>query len=231
MNGILRNPITLWLVWFIKSRYQLLLYRGRHLSLGYMSRLSNVKVGLYDTFHQEVSISDSVVGNFVYVSNNSNISRCQIGSFCSIGPNVKIGMGIHPTDHISTSPIFYSTKRQCQITFVDKDLIEEHGRIKIGNDVWIGANVIIMDNVEVGDGAIIAAGAVVNRDVQPYSIVGGVPAKVIRMRFGDVEIKQLLQIKWWNRDIDWIRKNASLFATPLLFFADLKFEEQNELDK
>ena len=83
--------------------------------------------------------------------------------------------------------------------------------VNIGNDVWIGDNVYILAGVKIGNGAIIAMGAVVTRDVEPYTIVGGVPAKVIRKRFNDEQIKKLEEIKWWNKSTDWILEHIEDF--------------------
>jgi serine acetyltransferase len=86
------------------------------------------------------------------------------------------------------------------MTFAQEDLFEERRKIVIGNDVWIGTRVFIRDGVSIGDGAVIAAGAVVVSDIPPYAIAGGVPAKIIRYRFREAEIEQLLEIKWWEWD-------------------------------
>jgi acetyltransferase-like isoleucine patch superfamily enzyme len=118
----------------------------------------------------------------------------------------------HPSrGFISAHPAFYSTARQAQITFVDKDYFSEFKRVTIGHDVWIGTRSIIMGGVSIGNGAIIGAGAVVTKDVPPYAVVAGVPAKVVRYRFDAEEIEKLEEIKWWDRDISWLRQNADLF--------------------
>ncbi len=200
-----KNPITIWLYWLVRSRFILFKNRKKFLRLGYLTYVSNTKIGLYNTFYSHVSINNSEIDDFVYVASGTTILRTQIGRFCSIGPNVKIGLGLHPTNFISTHPAFYSTQKQCQITFADKNYFKELGKIIIGNDVWIGANVLILDNVSIGDGAIIAAGAVVTKDVEPYSVVGGLPARLIRMRFKYDEIQCLMGIEWWNRDIEWLK--------------------------
>lgn len=213
-----KNPITIWLYWLVRSRFILFKNRKKFLRLGYLTYVSNTKIGLYNTFYSHVSINNSEIDDFVYVASGTTILRTQIGRFCSIGPNVKIGLGLHPTNFISTHPAFYSTQKQCQITFADKNYFKELGKIIIGNDVWIGANVLILDNVSIGDGAIIAAGAVVTKDVEPYSVVGGLPARLIRMRFKYDEIQCLMGIEWWNRDIEWLKRNYALFNNPEDFF-------------
>lgn len=138
------------------------------------------------------------VGDYSYVAGASNMSFISIGKFCSIGPNLLAGYGIHPTHGISTSPMFYSTLKQNGFTLSNSDKIDERKSIIIGNDVFVGANVTILDGVKIGDGAVLAAGAVVASDVPPYAIVGGVPAKIIKYRFDEDKIFKLLKIQWWN---------------------------------
>ena len=107
---------------------------------------------------------------------------------------------------------FYSLQKQSGFTFTDKALFEEsNGRVKIGNDVWIGTRAIITDGVTIGDGAIVAAGAVVTKDVEPYTIVGGVPAKPIRKRFTDEQIAFLQDLNWWDRETEWLKNNSASF--------------------
>ena len=127
----------------------------------------------------------------------------------------------HPVSYpfVSTSPMFYSTLKQCGSNFATKNLFQEcvmadakeHSAIVIGNDCCIISNVTFIYRVTVGDGAVVLAGAVVTRDVPPYAIVAGVPAKVIKYRFSEKDIEWLLNKKWWNRDADWIRKNWQAF--------------------
>ncbi len=141
---------------------------------------------------------DVKIGKGTYISCNAFISMTTIGRFCSIGPNLICGWGIHPTTGISTAPCFYSTRRQNGMTFAKQDKISERKPITIGNDVFIGMNVSILDGVTIGDGAIIAAGAVVTKDVPPYAIVGGVPAEIKKYRFNPQIIEKLQKIQWWN---------------------------------
>lgn len=215
MKNNFKNPLTIWLAWFIKSRILIFNNRDKFLKIGYLSKLINVKIGMYSTIHDEVILNNSQLDDYVYIASKTQISNCKIGKFCSIGPNVRIGLGMHPTNFLSTFPAFFSTKRQCQISFTDYDYFEEIGTNVIGNDVWIGAHSIILDNIIIGDGAIIAAGSVVTKNVLPYCIVGGVPAKVIKKRFNDEKIKELLELKWWEKNVDWIKENVSIFQSPI----------------
>ena len=147
------------------------------------------------------------VGKYSYMGCNCIFQRTSIGRFCSIASNVKLLSATHPVKRfVSSSPVFFSTGKQCGVSFVSENSFKEQVNLPespdisliIGNDVWVGENVMIMGGVIIGNGAVIAAGAVVTRDVEPYSIVAGVPAKEISKRFTDEQIVALLKIKWWN---------------------------------
>ena len=156
-------------------------------------------------------LCDSSVDRYSYIGRNATINKTSIGSFCSIGNNFTSGLGIHPTNGISTSPMFYSTLKQNGTTLSKIDKIKEFEEISIGHDVFIGENVTILSGVSIGNGAVIAAGAVVVTDVPPYAIVGGVPAKIIRYRFTDEQIIALQKIQWWNFDDNSLQDVEQLF--------------------
>lgn len=161
------------------------------------SKNTNSIMGEFTRLYPHYQMEGSVLGDYTYVAPNSHISMSIIGNFCSIGPNFMCGWGIHPLDGISTSPVFYSGRREDRITFSNEDKIIERRTIVIGNDVFIGANVTILDGVEIGDGAVIGAGTVVTKNIPPYAIVAGSPMQIIRYRFDEKIIQHLLEIKWW----------------------------------
>jgi acetyltransferase-like isoleucine patch superfamily enzyme len=162
-----------------------------------------------------VKLYDSQIGNYTRINSNSHLLRTTVGNFCAIGKNSIIGLGRHPLNYASTHSIFYKKNTMRNDWFKTIEF-EEGLRINIGNDVWIGVNNIIMDGVTIGDGAVIAAGAVVTKDIPPYAIAGGVPAKVIKYRFSEDVIAFLLELKWWNFTDEEIFKNIEFFRDPEL---------------
>lgn len=138
------------------------------------------------------------VGDYSVLAYNAHAANVNIGKFCSIGPNFCCGLGLHPTNGISSSAMFYSTSKLNGMTLSKEDKYEETKQTIIGNDVYIGANVFVLDGVTISDGAVIGAGAVVTKDIPPYAIAVGVPAKVVKYRFDEETIKVLLEKQWWN---------------------------------
>ena len=156
--------------------------------------ISNVFTKIYHPF----KLSNVKVGDYTYIAKNSDINNTIIGKFCSIGPNFCCGLGIHPTTGISTSPMFYSTLKQNGFSLTEANKVVESKRVMIENDVFIGSNVTILDGVRIGNGAIIGAGAVVTKDIPPYAIAVGVPARVVKYRFEKDQIEKLQKVGWWN---------------------------------
>jgi len=164
--------------------------------------------------YRNCTLSRVKFGAYSYVNENAAMGRVTLGRFTSIGPGFICGYGEHPTNFITTSPVFYSTRRQCGISFTETSRYDEQHETTIGNDVWIGARTFIKDGVKIGDGALIAAGAVVTADVPDYAIMGGVPAKLIRYRFPEDVVQQLLELQWWNWSEDRLRAAQPQLAQP-----------------
>lgn len=162
---------------------------------------------------------DGTIGSYSYIGPECRIYG-SVGKFCSISPNVKVVPAKHPVDWVSTSPVFFSKQKQCGVSFVEENLFDEialnkNGEIvSIGNDVWIGENTLIKGGITIGDGAVIGMGSVVTKDVPPFSIVAGVPARVIRMRFDANTISKIQASQWWDKEEKWLRENAHLFQNP-----------------
>jgi len=157
---------------------------------------------------QEAKVKNSSIGKYTYLAGFASINNCKIGDFCSIADGVRIGVGMHPLDYISTHPVFYSAKTIFPYKLLESSVLSklpdynESKEVIIGNDVWIGTSSIILDGVKIGNGAVIAAGSVVTKDVPDYAIVGGVPARIIKYRPTSETIDG---VKWWDLDEDRLR--------------------------
>lgn len=158
------------------------------------------------------------IGYGTYIAKDTRLNAV-IGKFCSIGQRVNYIQGFHPTKKfVTTHPAFFSTMKQAGFTFVNKNKFEEtrfvddkKRAIKIGNDVWIGDDVKLFAGITIGNGAIVGANSLVTKDVEPYSIVCGIPAKTIGYRFDKKYISFLNSFCWWNKEKEWIIDNAELF--------------------
>lgn len=181
----------------------------------------------YNYVARKANVGGTYLGRNSYVGFDTTITNSKIGRFCSIGEGVRIISDNHPsTVFVSTCPSFYSTRKQNGQCFVSEIKFEEYldidgYRIIVGNDVWIGSHSIIRGGITIGDGAIIAMGAVVTKDVPPYAIVGGVPAKIIKYRFTEEQIKQLLTLQWWNKTDLWFQEHADEFSNIECFLENV----------
>ena len=214
MKHILKRSIKLSLMMFISLyfRKNKKVFLSKRASINHRTFLEG-----YNKIWEGVSISNSYIGIGTYIGKDSLLDNVKIGRFCSIASNVKVVAATHPLEKfVSTHPSFYSTLKQAGFCFVNMQLFDEFRTIEgryaiIGNDVWIGPDVTLLGGIQIGDGAVILASSVVTKDVEPYSIVGGVPAKLLKYRFEPIMIKKLLEIKWWNWTFEEIRARAQYF--------------------
>ena len=182
----------------------------------------------HNSLGMDVFLSEVYMGYASYVADFSKLFRTHIGKYTSIGQNVSTAVGKHPvSENISTSPTFFSMDPRNRLQYASRQVYDETGvlqdgmySIVIGNDVWIGNNVTMLSGITIVDGAIIGAGSVVTKDVEPYAVYVGNPARKIKYRFGEEEIQKLLQLQWWNRDEAWLKEQAQCFADPQRFFKE-----------
>lgn len=211
------------LLLLVKYMYRIVMtfvYHSRHIYITPTVLFSNTtRFGHWVKIKPKTVISGSCIGNYTYIGKKCYMPETKIGSFCSISDNIQIISETHPTrDYLSTSPVFYSTNNVCGKSFAknqsfqERIRVDKHYRVVIGNDVWVGINSIIIGGVTIGDGAIIAAGSVVTKDVPPFAVVGGVPAKIIRYRFTPEDIQKVQEMQWWDWDDLKIENNYHLFT-------------------
>ena len=179
---------------------------------------TNSKLGKYSVIFSNVFLQHTTVDAYSYIQSGSVLTHTEVGKFCCIAGNVQIGLAAHPTSMVSMSPIFYDISQP-----LPKFLIKENKfnkiflKTTIKSDVWIGQGALIKSGVQIGVGAVVGAGAVVTKDIEPYSIVGGVPAKHIRYRFEKEIREKLLTSKWWEFDQGKLTNLAPYFPDPVKF--------------
>lgn len=166
-------------------------------------------------------LKNAELGYGSYINAGGDLTNTRVGKYTSIGTNVSTVLGRHPVKkQVAMHPAFYSAGNEMGFTYTGQTTFEESGfldaaagiQVIIGNDVWIGNEVKLMEGVTIGDGAVIGAGAIVTKDVAPYSINVGIPAKQVDTRFTAEQIEKLLKFQWWNQDEDWIREHIAEFS-------------------
>lgn len=173
----------------------------------YVELIGAVKLEQYCKIAHHASISNCEIGKYTSVGRFSKLRDASIGKFCSISWDATIGAVSHPYNHITTHAFPYN----CEFDLCDVNKHYENKKIIIGNDVWIGANSVVLPGVKIGDGAVIGAGAVVTHDIEPYAIVIGVPAKKIKYRFSPEIIAELCRLEWWNWPADKLKETSGVF--------------------
>lgn len=208
-------------------------------------KVSNCLFGEKVVIGDDSVLKESVLGDYVQLQRNSMIQHCKIGSYsyggmrltaihcdigkyCSISWDVSLGGANHNLKKVTTHSMLYNTSfEMTNVPLYDR--FED--KCEIGNDVWIGSGAIVLRGVSVGDGAVIAAGAVVTKDVPPYALVAGVPARIINYRFDKEIIDSLLKLKWWNLKPTTIKNNILLFNNEITKSTIKAIEELKELEK
>ncbi|MCM1233274.1 MAG: CatB-related O-acetyltransferase [Ruminococcus flavefaciens] len=182
------------------------------------ARIQNSFLAGNNLILEEAELSNSYLGMCSYLAAGAKLVNVKVGKYSCIGPEVKVILGQHPvTGIVSVHPAFYSTKNVIGYSYVKQDkfietrIAAQEYSVIIGNDVWIGMGAHIMEGVTVADGSIIAAGAVVIRNTEPFEVVGGVPARHIKYRFSKEERDKLLEVQWWDKDLEWIMEHAEEF--------------------
>jgi len=181
--------------------------------------------------NRSAKIFHSSMGRYSYIGKRSSLVYAEVGSFCSIAADVCVGMGTHDLNKLSTSPLFTEKQNGTGSSWTEKAPFP-FNKVIVGNDVWIGERAMILGGLSIGDGAVIGAGAVVTKDVPPYAIVGGVPAKIIRYRFSEDVISRLVQLKWWSLPEDVLKENITLFQSGEIDIAAIeRIVRENEANK
>lgn len=181
------------------------------------------EIGAHCVLFRNVFLSQTSLGSYSYLQSGSVASNVDIGPFCSIGSSVTIGLAAHPTSMLSTSPVFYDPRQPLPSFLTDRVVFTASmPRTVIGADVWIGQGVMIKAGLRIGVGAVLGAGAVVTRDVEPYQIVGGNPARVIRARFPVELVARLVASRWWEREAIVLRRLSDSFGDPVAFLQALE---------
>jgi len=173
------------------------------------ARLIGTRINKYCSFADYSFVVNSEIGSYSSVGRSTTIIHTKVGKFCSISWNVSIGATRHYLDRLSTHSFYYL--KRFKMVKEDTKIVE---KTNIGNDVWIGANAIVMPNLTIGNGAVIGAGSVVTKNVPSYAVVAGVPAKILRYRFETEKIRKIEALNWWDWDRTKLNANINLFNKP-----------------
>lgn len=160
------------------------------------------------------TLQASALGRGSYV-NAARLNSVRVGRFCSIGFEALVGLGEHPVDRFATHPAFYAPSNPVGLKWAAAPLFQESQPVSLGSDVWIGARATVLAGVSIGDGAIVAAGSVVTKDVPAFAIVAGTPARVIRLRFAPELCEALAALRWWDAPLEKLRSCVPQIERPM----------------
>lgn len=216
-------------VYLLLKPFIIIFYRFKKVNISYNAKFNiNSYFEGANVINKKVNIKNAFIGYGTYIAQNSNLVNTKIGKYTSIASNVNVIIGNHPlAPYVSTHPSFFSVGSQVAETYIDntkyldiKYVNEAKNKcLEIGNDVWIGFGALLMEGVTIGDGAVIAAGSVVVSNIPDYEIWGGVPARKIKDRFDENYKKNLMEIKWWNWELQEIKTKAHLFSDIEIFLS------------
>jgi phosphonate metabolism protein (transferase hexapeptide repeat family) len=188
------------------------------------SKLRDTELGQFTDIAERVILAECSVGDYSYIERQVEAIYTTIGKFCAVAANARLNALNHPIERISQHKLTYRPNEYFVHAKVDKAFREkrQQARVVIGHDVWIGHGAIVLPGISIGHGAVIAAGAVVTKNVEPYSIVAGVPAKRIKWRFAKSLRTQIIQLAWW----DWSQEKLAASVTDMQTLTPQQFLEK-----
>ncbi len=210
----------------LKKLFRMIMEYPRRFTNGISLRAWIVDSAIHKTAQVQAKckIRYSTVKRYTYIGAGTTVTHTDVGAFCSIAAGAAIGGGGHDLAAVSTSPIFCEGKNVFGINFATNKF-NPYKKTTIGNDVWIANRAIILQGITIGNGAVVGAGAVVTKDVPPYAIVAGNPARIIRYRFPDNTIHSLQEIAWWNWDDTKLINCGTEMASPERM---IRWDKENE---
>lgn len=192
--------------------------------IGDFSRLTNSKLNGFNRVDRNSLVYFSELGEASYLGSNSVIMHTYIGKFCSLSWGITIGPANHDYNKLTTHDFLYNNFYGLNPT--SEPVYNRFSkRTEIGNDVWIGTGVTIANGIKIGDGAVIGANTMVTKDVEPYSIIIGNPGRVLKKRFTEAQINELLELKWWDLPMNIIKDNFEMFGKDNIKESIIKLKE------